>query len=403
VLLIDQQLTDAVEMANQLRVAIASEHFGGVRVTASFGISASSLDAGSASELLNQADQALYDAKRSGRNRAVRWDRMTTHGASESKLQQQVAPPARETDESPISFQTVTALLSALAYRDAATAEHSRRVADYCVSVAHGLMSLSECYTLENAALLHDIGKIGVPDSILLKPGSLDEEEWEVIRTHDRISVEIIRSTFACDELTQIVTCHHTHFSAHDGEESTGAKAPLGARILAIADAYDAMTTDRVYRRAISQDDAFVELRRCAGQQFDPELVERFIEIVGKATRSRQAELQHVNKRTALLLGIQLENMARALDQRDTAALANLARQVRETATNCRIAEIAELANVLEESATNDDEWINNVQLTIDLMDLCRLTQRSHLSTKEQADVPRLPKVNRPAASAVAS
>src|SRR6202035_5880273 len=102
----------------------------------------------------------------------------------------------------PIPFHAVTVLTSALAYRDALTAEHSRRVADLCVVASRGIMSERECYVLEVAALLHDIGKLGVPDAILLKPGPLTEEEWKVMGRHDRIGVEIISAAFSSPELT---------------------------------------------------------------------------------------------------------------------------------------------------------------------------------------------------------
>src|SRR5204863_9511447 len=105
----------------------------------------------------------------------------------------------------PIPFHAVTALMSALAHRDAATAEHCNRVADLCVCTAKGLMSVADCFLLEVAAMLHDIGKLGVPDAILLKPGKLTEEEWMIMRTHDQMGVEIISAAFGSEALTEIV------------------------------------------------------------------------------------------------------------------------------------------------------------------------------------------------------
>ena len=97
----------------------------------------------------------------------------------------------------PIPFHAVTALVSALAYRHLDTAEHSRRVADLCVMCCEGLISQSEAYILEVAGMLHDIGKLGVPDAILLKPAPLNDQEWAVIRTHERMGEEIITAAFA--------------------------------------------------------------------------------------------------------------------------------------------------------------------------------------------------------------
>jgi diguanylate cyclase (GGDEF)-like protein/PAS domain S-box-containing protein len=377
------ELPEAFSCSERLRESLAGSHIAGVRVTASVGVSVSQFGASSPQELLNQADQALYSAKNRGRNCTREWSQLDSHDlSSKPASNRRVADDTCE-NSAAVSFQTVTALVTALAYRDVATAEHSRRVADLCVAIGSELMSLSDCYMLENAALLHDIGNIGVPDAVLLKPGPLSADEREIISTHDRMSVDLVNSTFGCQTLTDIVACHHLPYR---GPRTGNAlpqeqQIPLGARILAIADAYDAMVNDRVYRPAMSEGEAFAELRKCAGQQFDPELVELFIDVVGsRGGEDDRSSLQAVNKRTALLLGIQLENLAKALDQRDPETLANLAAQLKATAEKCGVAEIAELAECLANSAEKEDAWVDNVRMTVDLMELCRITQRSHLA-----------------------
>jgi len=136
------------------------------------------------------------DDKRNGRNQVIRWDAVPDDiEIDESKISRTVEVEDEVVDQ-PIPFHAVTALVSALGYRDVSTAEHSRRVADMCVEMATDQMTASESFILEIAALLHDIGKIGVPDNILLKPGPLTETEWEFMHKHDRIGVEIIRSSF---------------------------------------------------------------------------------------------------------------------------------------------------------------------------------------------------------------
>ena len=117
------------------------------------------------------------------------------------------------------------------------------------------------------SAALHDIGKIGVPDSILLKPGPLTADEWKIMGVHDRMGVEIIASAFACPSLNEIVENHHAWFGGNPRQPGspTGEQIPFGARILAIADAYDAIVSDRVYRKGRSQEEAVQELRRYAG------------------------------------------------------------------------------------------------------------------------------------------
>ena len=186
--------------------------------------------------------------------------------------------------EIPIPIQAVNALMSALGYRDITTAEHCRQVAELCVMTAERMMSPSECFVLEVAGLLHDIGKLGVPDSILLKPGTLSDEEWEVMRRYSRMGVAIISSAFGSEELTELVRNHRAWFDGNPREAGLprGKDIPLPARIGCIADAFSAMVSDRPYRQTMSVASAFAELRRCAGTQFDPELVERFIARVNE-------------------------------------------------------------------------------------------------------------------------
>jgi putative nucleotidyltransferase with HDIG domain len=231
------------------------------------------------------------------------------------------AAPAAPTGASAIPFGAVTALTSALRYRDASTADHSQRVADLCVATAKDLMSVGDCFVLEVAALLHDIGKLGVPDAILLKPGPLSDEEWKTMRAHDRMGAEIVAAAFGSDELTGIVQAHHAWFggSPRDPGLPTGHHIPLRARILSIADAYDAMTSDRVYRKGRGREEAFAELRRCAGVQFDPDLVERFIRVVTAADSGRSGKATEAELALARVQQ-QIERLGHALDARHHAA-----------------------------------------------------------------------------------
>lgn len=368
-------------VAERFRHEIATTDFEGLRLTASFGVSESRLGAESPESFIDQADQALYAAKGTGRNRVIRFDEIP----ADFKAGEDHGQRRKPDDSSVVSFQTVAALTATLAYRDAATAEHSRRVADHCIRLAEGRMSLSDCYILENAALLHDIGKIGVPDSVLLKPGPLDDTEWMVMHTHDEIGVAIIRSTLACEELTQIVQLHHSRFGGTPDhpELLSGHDIPLGARILTIADSYDAMVSDRVYRQGLSQEIAFGELCRCAGDQFDPELVEAFIKIVTNDAKLDKQEMGDVDKQAALSLGIQIEDLAYAIDDQNHENLVMIAGLIKETAERHHVPAIAELAGELQQLAGDDAEWVQCMQVTIDLMELCRMAQRTHLDTRE--------------------
>jgi diguanylate cyclase (GGDEF)-like protein/PAS domain S-box-containing protein len=378
VLLPHTGLDEAAQAAERFRQGIAARDCSGIAVTASLGVSAAGLGARQPRQLLDQADRALYAAKRVGRNRVVRWDEIVDRPEFAEAEVKPVAPPDAG---APIPFHAVAALLSALGYRHADTAEHSRRVADLCVATAAGLVTQTECYVLEVAALLHDIGKLGVPDAVLLKPGPLTPDEWKVMRTHEEVGDEIVGAAFTSPGLSAIIRNHHCWYAGapHDPELPHGEDIPLGARVLSIADAYDAIVSDRVYRKGRSRAEAFAELRRCAGLQFDPGLVERFIAAVQARDESRAAPELAVTKQTALKIGVQIERLASALDAQDTRGLATMAGYLNATARAHGLGPIAEVAARLEQTAGARPDRVEITQLTLDLMDLCRATYRSYL------------------------
>ncbi|APC09386.1 HD-GYP domain-containing protein [Neomoorella thermoacetica] len=178
---------------------------------------------------------------------------------------------------------TTAALLEALQMRDQYTGWHSRQVAIYARRIAASL-GLSpyhqECLYL--AGLLHDIGKIGVDDACLNKPGMLTPEEWQNIRRHPGLGYKIIRKVTSREEvIARAVLYHHERYDGRGYPRGLkGTSIPLEARILSVADCFDAMTTDRVYRPALSPAEAVKELMRCAGSQFDPGIVEVFYRIL---------------------------------------------------------------------------------------------------------------------------
>lgn len=173
------------------------------------------------------------------------------------------------------------ALMAALNIRDTETEGHSERVAAYTMAMANRLhLSEDELRAIELGALLHDIGKIGVPDSILYKPGPLTPEEWEVMKQHPVIGYQMCMKVDALRPAAPIVLHHHERWDGQGYPSGLAGEAiPLGARIFAIADTLDAMTSDRPYRKALSFAQARDEIARCAGKQFDPRMVELFFEI----------------------------------------------------------------------------------------------------------------------------
>ena len=374
-------LAQTMELAETLRQAVAGQKFDQLSITSSFGVSEADLGASGPQDLIEQADKALYASKHGGRNRVTSFKDLPPDFGVEKNEKRQAISLDAEADV-PIPFHAVTALISALGYRDALTAEHSRRVADLCVIMARGMMQERECYVLEVAGLLHDIGKLGVPDAILLKPGKLTEEEWKVMRAHDQIGVEIIRAAFSSEELAEIVRTHHAWYGDNSRNPAmpVGDAIPLAARILTIADAYDAMVTDRVYRKGRSREAAFQELREFSGRQFDGALVERFIDLVTSSDSSRIQSAMVVSKQTALRIGMQIERLASALDAQDYRNLSAMAGRLAATASKEGVSPIAERASELAVLAASEPDLMRIVSLTTELLQLCRSTQSSYIA-----------------------
>jgi response regulator RpfG family c-di-GMP phosphodiesterase len=191
---------------------------------------------------------------------------------------------------------TLWALVAALDAREHETGDHSQRVVRYTLGIAKRLgIPDQELPDIGRGALLHDIGKIGVPDAILLKPDRLTPDEWEEMRRHPQIGWTILKSIEFLDVPAEIVLSHQERWDGGGYPRGlSGGAIPVGARIFAIADCYDAMTTDRPYRAHTSAEAARDEIRRCAGSQFDPSAVEAFLSIppadweeLGRITPSR--------------------------------------------------------------------------------------------------------------------
>ncbi len=179
---------------------------------------------------------------------------------------------------------TLESLSHALDYREHETEYHSRRVASYAVLIGKKMgLTEAEIKNLYWGGLLHDIGKIGIPDSILLKPGKLNEEEWEIMKKHPIIGFDILKHIEFLQEALKVVLYHHERWDGRGYPYGLrNSEIPLIARIFAIADAYDAITSDRPYRKALPQDVAYIEIDKNRGLQFDPDIAGLFVERVRK-------------------------------------------------------------------------------------------------------------------------
>jgi diguanylate cyclase (GGDEF)-like protein/putative nucleotidyltransferase with HDIG domain len=260
---------EAYVVAERLRSAVAAEFSAElVPITFSFGIASHPEHGATADALLETADRALYAAKELGRNRSVIFSaEIAAIGAPGGGLR------ARE-----VQLETLLALAQALDLRDAGTADHSQTVGRYCEALARELgLGCARVERVRLAGVLHDIGKIGLSDAVLRKPGPLDDREWAEMRRHPEIGARILGSS-EFDDIRPWVLMHHERWDgAGYPSRARREEIPLEARIVAVADAFEAMTSDRTYRPALGRDAAVAELRRNAGSQFDPTVVQAFL------------------------------------------------------------------------------------------------------------------------------
>ncbi|MEX0786317.1 MAG: HD-GYP domain-containing protein, partial [Dehalococcoidia bacterium] len=195
---------------------------------------------------------------------------------------------------------TLEALVLALDARDRETKGHSFRVAAYVLSMARELgivEGTSEWAAIQRGALLHDVGKIGVRDEILHKPGPHTPEEWDDMKRHPGIGHDMLKDISFLKEAAEIVHCHHERFDGKGYPHGmAGDEIPLGARIFAAADAFDAMTSDRPYRKALLPEMAREEIIQNSGTQFDPQVVQAFLMVydtIQERAAAEHAEEEH--------------------------------------------------------------------------------------------------------------
>jgi len=194
---------------------------------------------------------------------------------------------------------TLEALGDALDLKDSETEGHSKRVTAYTIALARAMgISPAEIKVIARGAFLHDIGKMAIPDQILRKPGTLGAEEQQVMREHCTFGYQMLRKIPFLSEAAEIVFAHQEHYDGSGYPSgSRGSQIPIGARIFAIADTLDAITSDRPYRKARNFDAARGEILRCSGTQFDPAVVEVFLKIPNELWHELRSEITGQNRR----------------------------------------------------------------------------------------------------------
>ena len=262
---------DAAALAERVRLAVASRIWGvggGAHLTCSIGVAVYPHDAADGAGLIDRADHAMYAAKRSGRNRVCL--------ASDPAVAALTAPPHGSASRAATALVgTVEALAALLEIRDPEAGAHGRAVEALARRVALALgLDAAEARMVGYAGRLHDLGKIGVPDAVLRKPERLDADEWALLRRQPAVGAEVVGRVPALRTLARVIgACPERWDGQGYPQGLVGVAIPVGARIVAVADAYVAMTTVRPYQLVRGHMEALEELRRCAESQFDPQVV----------------------------------------------------------------------------------------------------------------------------------
>ena len=266
---------EAIQAAGAIVSRMASmevEHVGSITISA--GIATFPFHAAELDELIRLTDSALYWAKEHGKNR-VHVSRADVIELSELKRLAGGSDRAAR-------FRAASSLARAVDARDVYTGSHSSRVAELAAKIAQRMSLPGEEIELTRlAGSLHDLGKLAIPEEILRKPGPLTDAERLVLERHPQIGYRMLES-LGVDPVADWVLHHHERWDGAGYPEGLpGERIPLGARIIFVADAYDAMTSERVYRSRLTDEEALEELERCAGSQFDPSVVQAFAVELG--------------------------------------------------------------------------------------------------------------------------
>jgi diguanylate cyclase (GGDEF)-like protein/putative nucleotidyltransferase with HDIG domain len=322
ILMPETTIEQARQLANKLRGWVASDPLlRDKNITASFGIAGFPVHGSTPQELIQVADSSMYLSKHQGGNSVSsaeqgdsvdhkRWKKdvleaylgvtlkrlFSTGPEAFDEIYRRLEQFTRSLEESAggtedgvpsAVVETVTALALAIDAKDQYTQGHSQKVSAYAAMLAQAVgRPVKEVEEIRLAGLLHDIGKVGIPEAILNKSGTLNASEWEIMKTHADLGAKILEPLQAMGHIRKMIRHHHEFYDGTGYPDALeGKEIPYGARVIAIADAYDTITSERTYKKARTPEDAFAELKRCAANQFDPDIVHVFIEVMRRTPR----------------------------------------------------------------------------------------------------------------------
>jgi len=284
-------LTFGERLLNMLRERVLDRAGKRIRLKISMGLSSfPEDDIGSSSELLDAADKTLNEAKEQGGNRLLAFKNVSGReikdiikdGGKENveKLKRKLSKMKGRANQ--MLLESIFAFAKAVEAKDYSTSKHSENMVSIATALGKKLnLSSDGIEYLQYAAMLHDLGKIGIPDKILHKRGKLTSKEYEKIKNHPLIGAEIVRDIHFLKEVVPMILYHHERFDGFGYSAGIrGKEIPLGARIIAIADVYQALISDRPYRKAYGRNEAIKIIREGSGTQFDPEIVKAFLEVL---------------------------------------------------------------------------------------------------------------------------
>lgn len=299
ILMPETRADEAVSLLERIRAEVqripVAEN---ISMTISCGVAQSLPDSkDGSSEIIRRADLALYEAKNAGRNCVKLWDKTMSKALNESdieiekirRLKRRIAGLSEQAEK--MFIQSIWGLVQALEAKDIYSKKHSENVMHYSVGIAQTMnISPKQLEIIRRAAMIHDIGKIGIPDAILSNPNRLTMHERSIIEQHPLIAVRILEKMNFLEQEIAIVRCHHEKWNGRGYPDGLSyGSIPIGARILTVADAFDALTSNRSYHSSLSVDEAIKIIVDSSGYDFDPEVVKALISWI-ESVRSQLGE-----------------------------------------------------------------------------------------------------------------